>query len=268
MKDRQPQGKGKAPEKTSEPARVPKGTSEPNNNERVSVGDPMETPPDGMADQHLAQVPQQTENRLLETSSDLSVPLVESVRNRYNEDKFFELILVNPGEFTNFLVEDGLVFFISEGAKTIAIPDIKAGGWNIRELITSQAHSILTHLGDKKTATYMRDQVWWKSMVADISAYCKSCQTCVVSKPQPGKPQGRLKTMPVPRYSWQCVGVDFVSPLLELLNRTGSYDMICVVIDQLTSMVHIVPARQTYRATDVAKLIFKSVISYMEYPSE
>ena len=110
-----------------------------------------------------------------------------------------------------------------------------------------------------KTVTYMRDQVWWKAMVSNITDYCKSCQTCAVSKPQQGKPQGKLKTMPVPTYPWQYIGIDFVGPLPGSSNQNGEYDMICVIIDQLTSMVHLVPMKQTYRAMDIAELVFECV---------
>ena len=96
-------------------------------------------------------------------------------------------------------------------------------------------------------------------MVGDVSDYCWSCQTCAFSKPRHGKPNGKLKTMPVPTYPWQYIGVDFVGPLPESMDRDGKYDMICVIIDQLTSMVHVVPTRQTYRATDVAELMFECV---------
>lgn len=65
--------------------------------------------------------------------------------------------------------------------------------------------------------------------------------------------------MPVPTCPWQYIGIDFVGPLPELSNRTGNYDMICVIIDLLTSMVHVVPSRQTYRASDIAELMFDSV---------
>ena len=117
----------------------------------------------------------------------------------------------------------------------------------------------MAHLGDEKTATYLRDQVWWKTMIKDISDYCRSCRTCAVSKPQSGKPHGKLKTMPVPTHPWQYIGVDFVGPLPESTNRTGGYDMICVVIDLLTSMVHLMPTKQTYRATDIAELMFEAI---------
>ena len=198
-------------------------------------------------------------NRLFEASSNLSMSFPDCIRDWYSEDGFFKPILENPEEFTNFETRDGLILFKSEGIETVAIPDVKVGGRSVREVLIRQGHSILAHLSDEKTATYMRDQVWWKTMIKDITEYCRSCQTCAVSKPQNGKPHGKLKTMPVPTYPWQYVGIDFVGPLPESFNRTGGFDMICVIIDQLTSMVHLVPTKQTYRATDIAELMFEAV---------
>ena len=73
------------------------------------------------------------------------------------------------------------------------------------------------------------------------------------------KPRGLLKAMPVPNYLWQYIGIDFVGPLPESSNQNGSFDMICVIIDALTAMVHLVPTRQTYTATDVAEVVFDTV---------
>ena len=95
-------------------------------------------------------------------------------------------------------------------------------------------------------------------MIKDIADYCRSCRACAVSKPQSGKPHGKLKTVPVSTRPWQYIGVDCVGPLPESTNRTGGYDMICV-IDLLTSMVHLMPMKQTYRATDVAELMFEAI---------
>ena len=43
----------------------------------------------------------------------------------------------------------------------------------------------------------------------------------------------------------------------ESSNRDGDYDMICIVVDQLTSMVHLIPTRHNYRAADMAELVFE-----------
>lgn len=215
----------------------------------------MEPPSASRTEQRDDPMPSQ----LFRASSNLGIEFPECIRNRYIEDSFFKPILANPDEFTNFEMYEELIFFVSEGVRTMAVPDVKVDGENVREVLIRQAHSIPAHLSDEKTATYMRDQVWWKTLVSDVSDYCRSCKTCAVSKPQPGKPHGKLKTMPVPTYPWQYIGVDFVGPLPESTNRTGSYDMICVVIYALTSMVHLIPSKQTYRAGDVAELMFENV---------
>jgi transposase InsO family protein len=47
-----------------------------------------------------------------------------------------------------------------------------------------------------------------------------------------------------------------VGLLLESWNRHRDFDMICTIIDHLTSMVHLVPIRQEYKAKEVAELVF------------
>jgi len=227
--------------------------------EETSLPEVSEPTPDVTEPEPTAKTCPPSDSSLLEMSSNLGISFPDCIRGRYSEDEFFGPILANPEEFTNFRVDDGLVFFRSEGGETVAIPDVRVNGQGVREILIRQGHSILAHLGDKKTATYLRDQVWWKTMVSDIASYCRTCHTCATSKPQSGRPHGKLKTMPVPTHPWQYIGVDFVGPLPESTNRTGGYDMICVVIDQLTSMVHLIPSKQTYWATDVAELMFESV---------
>ena len=100
----------------------------------------------------------------------------------------------------------------------LTIPDIKVNGQSIREVIIHQGHSILAHLGGHKTVIYLRDQVWWKSMVQDVTDYCKACTMCATSKSPTEKPRGLLKTMPVLTHPWQYISIDFVGPLPELSN--------------------------------------------------
>ena len=57
---------------------------------------------------------------------------------------------------------------------------------------------------------------------------------------------------------WQAIGVDFDGPLPSSSNRNGS-SIICVIIDHLTSMVHLVPTRQNYKAKDIAEVLFETV---------
>ena len=80
-----------------------------------------------------------------------------------------------------------------------------------------------------------------------------------MTKSVPAQPLGLLRPLLVPHCPWQYIGIDFVGPLLGLSNRHGEFDMICVIIDQLTSMVHLVPTKQTYGAIETAEVIFEHV---------
>ncbi|KAJ2968610.1 hypothetical protein NUW54_g13166 [Trametes sanguinea] len=186
--------------------------------------------------------------------------LPECLRNRYAEDPYFKRILEAPEHFTGFEYVDGLLYEKhGEATYRLCIPDIRVGSRKLREVLLKSAHSVLAHLGTRKTLEYLRSEVWWPEIVADTAAYCRTCGVCATTKSSTSRPLGLLKTMPVPRRPWQFIGIDFVGPLPASDNRLGSFDMICVIIDQLTSMVHLVPTQQTYTASDIAEVVFEHV---------
>lgn len=191
------------------------------------------------------------------SASDFEFPTC--LKDKYSGDAFFAKVLDDPNHYKNFEVKDGLVFVCEGSRRILCIPQIMIDGRSAREIVISHAHSILAHLGPRKTLNYLREQVWWKDMIEDIHKFCKSCPTCKMSKPNNQRPYGLLSTLSVPEYPWQGIGIDFVGPLPESRNRTGSFDMIAVIIDLLTGMTHLVPSRQTYRAKDIAELVFEHV---------
>ena len=197
--------------------------------------------------------------KLFQTIENVDISFPSCLQELYKEDSAYKSIVEHPENYTNFEVKGGLVFNKSGGITRLAIPDVKIDRRSVREAIIRQAHTILAHLGGHKTLLYLRDQVWWKTMVQDVIDYCKSCPTCATSKSTTEKPRGLLKTMPVPSHPWQYIGIDFIGPLPESSNRNGSFDMICVIIDLLTAMVHLVPTKQNYKATDMAEVIFDTV---------
>lgn len=149
----------------------------------------------------------------------------------------------------------------------LCIPKGIVNGRSTREIVISEAHSLLAHLGAGKTLDYLRDHVYWKDMVSDTKAYCDSCQNCRRTKPSNQRPYGLLNPLQLARYPWETIGIDFVGPLPESKNRDGSFDCITVVIDQLTSMTHLIPSRTNYKAKDVAELMFESIYKLHGLPA-
>jgi len=192
-------------------------------------------------------------------SDDAGFDFPACLKGRYAEDNFFKSVLEKPREFKNFEVKDGLIFLRKDGGAVLCIPSCTINGRNVREVIISHAHSILAHLGSQKTISYLRDQVWWGEMNRDITKFCDTCGTCKRSKPDNQRPYGLLNPLSVPSRPWESIGIDFVGPLPLSKNRNGEFDMIAVVIDRLTSMVHLVPSRQDYKAREMAELVFAEV---------
>lgn len=233
----------------------------------VDRSDPVET--EGSPTPPINPNPEATVNDILSEDSlgltevialgDPSLDIHRSIANRYHEDPFYKEILNQPKNFKNFEVSNGLIFLKDQERRILCIPDVKIGQRRVREILISHAHSILAHLGPKKTTFYLRDSIWWKGLNTDVHAYCDSCTLCSASKSNNHTPYGLLETLEVPTRPWQTIGADFVGPLPESKNLNGAFDMILIVIDHLTSMVHLIPTKQTYRARDIAEVFFDRV---------
>lgn len=201
------------------------------------------------------------------TAGDPTIDIHRSIAGRYSEDPFFTLILQKPKDYKNFELSNDLVFLKDNDRRILCIPDIKMNGRRIREILISHAHSILAHLGPRKTSTYLRENVWWKGLNGDVEAFCDTCQTCSTSKPTNHRPYGLLSTLEIPTRPWETMGIDFVGPLPESKNLNGTFDMIMVAICHLTSMVHLAPIQQTYRAKDIAEVVFDRIYKHHGMPS-
>ena len=93
-------------------------------------------------------------------------------------------------------------------------------------------------------------------MTRDIEIFCRSCGPCQVNKDSNQRPTGLLHTLPIPDRPWQSVGMDFIGPL----PLSNGYDYLLVVIDRLTSMVHLIPTTTKVTAGQTAWLYVKEVV--------
>jgi hypothetical protein len=201
------------------------------------------------------------------TQSMTGIDLVREIRGKYKSDSFFNKIVENPKSFRNFVEENGLIYLKEKEKRLLCIPKILIEERNAREVVISEAHSMLAHLGTHKTLNYIRDHVWWKEMVADVQSFCESCTTCKRSKPSNQKPYGLLNPLPIPGNPWESIGVDFIGPLPESKNRDSSFDSITVVICLLTGMVHLTPSRTNYNARQMAELMFEEIYKHHGLPN-
>ncbi|KAG8934907.1 hypothetical protein FRC01_012956 [Tulasnella sp. 417] len=115
-------------------------------------------------------------------SSGEGIDIYGAITGRYGQDCLFKDVIADPARYRNFESRDGLLFLKDGGKSLLCIPDIKLGDCRVREILITYAHSLLAHLGSRKTVLYLRDHVWWKGLVADVEAYCESCNICSMTK--------------------------------------------------------------------------------------
>ena len=93
-------------------------------------------------------------------------------------------------------------------------------------------------------------------MSHDIESYCTTCGICVTTKDANSNPAGLLHSLPILDRPWQSIGMDFMGPLPKLNN----FNYLLVVIDWLTSQVHLVPTTMTVTTRGIMWLILKEVM--------
>ncbi|KAF8989904.1 hypothetical protein BDZ89DRAFT_882411, partial [Hymenopellis radicata] len=86
------------------------------------------------------------------------------VAGRYSEDPLFRKVVENPTHFKNFEFDavSKLLYLKKDDTKVLCIPRVLINRRSEQEIVISEAHSILAHLGASKTLDYLRQHVWWK----------------------------------------------------------------------------------------------------------
>jgi hypothetical protein len=164
--------------------------------------------------------------------------VLTAIKQGYQRDPLFAKILANVGHHEAFQAIDNLLYTCNNvGATVLCILSAIYAKWHLTELVITQAHEVLGHLGPQKTAEYTQHHFWWPCIGQDIKQYCKTCPICQTTKSSTQKVPGLLHSLPIPKQPWESIAMDFVGPFPEL----GGYDYLWVVICHLTLMVHLVP---------------------------
>jgi len=181
----------------------------------------------------------------------------QSVKRGYESDALFQKILGKPMEFRGFTLKDGFLYSRNrDGIEVLCVPRTMHGRRRITEILISEAHQVLGHLGSRKTVEYIRRAYWWPSLADDTAKYCASCGVCQTTKSSNQQPPGLLHPMPIPSQPWESIGMDFVGPFPP----SKGHDYLWVVICRLTSMVHLIPVTVTIKASELAFLYLAQIV--------
>ena len=185
---------------------------------------------------------------------------LDIVKKGYSEDKLFSRILENADDFPAFEIQDGVIWWKNpKGDRVSCIP-------RDRELITTvitQAHEVVGHFGDQRTAEYIRRWYWWPQIVKDVREFCHTCDPCQRCKPSNSRPHGKLHMLPVPTKPWDSIGMDFVGPFPE----SRGFNYLWVIICRMTSMVHLIPVHTKMTASELSWIYLREIVRLHGLPS-
>ncbi len=112
------------------------------------------------------------------------------------------------------------------------------------------------HFGVEKTLELLSRKYYWPKMRADIGKYVQSCDICMSIKAQRRKPYGSMQALPVPLYEWNDFSMDFVTRLPKSKNWRGvENDVILIIVDRFTKMVHYEPVLTALDAEQLAEVL-------------
>jgi len=138
-----------------------------------------------------------------------------------------------------------------------------AGNLCIYVLQYNHDHILARHFGQNKILELVCYEYSWPSLHADVQQFCKSCVTCMWSKPQCYKPYGSLKQLSIPEQPWNFISMDFI----EKLPSFSRFNTILIIVDWLTKQAIFIPAHDTITSTDLACLFVLHVFSKHGVPS-
>ena len=183
---------------------------------------------------------------------------LDDVRAGYVGDALFSKIRENPDQFNRFRWNDGLLYMDrADTLPVLCIPQTMHKSRKLTEMIIDQAHQTIGHAGSERTSRYIHKFYWWSTMSGDIAKFCATCGTCQAIKPITQQPAGLLHPLPIPSRPWESIGMDFIGPLPP---SPEGYNFIWVVIDRLTSMIHLVALKTSATATEVAERYLKDIV--------
>ncbi len=101
-----------------------------------------------------------------------------------------------------------------------------------RQSFLGSVHSVpgSRHPGSQRTLLLLQARYWWPSMSRDVIRYVRSCSVCAMSSTPRHLPVGKLVPLPIPRWPWSHMGIDFVTDLPE----SEGHACILVAVDRFS----------------------------------
>jgi len=111
------------------------------------------------------------------------------------------------------------------------------------------------HGGQWKTVVLVTRNFWWPGVTKEVKRYVEECDACQRNKNRTEQPASKLIPNSIPEKPWTHILADFITKL----PLAQGYDLMLVVVDRLTKMVHFIPTTKKTSAEGLARLFKDNV---------
>jgi hypothetical protein len=128
-----------------------------------------------------------------------------------------------------------------------------------QEILLDEAHNLAysIHPGSTKMYLDLKTRYWWRGMKKEIAQHVARCDTCQRTKAEHHRPAGLLQPLPVPKWKWEEIGMDFI---IGLPRTQKGNDSIWVIIDRLTKVAHFIPVKTTFGGATLTRIYLKEIV--------
>ena len=110
------------------------------------------------------------------------------------------------------------------------------------------------HLGYQKTITMIIQYFFSPNMKKEVAEYLVCFLECQQVKVEHQHPVGLLKPLPIPKWKWETISMDFITRLPKNFRH---HDSVMVVVEKLSKFVHFIPVKSTYKVVNIADIFMK-----------
>ena len=113
------------------------------------------------------------------------------------------------------------------------------------------------HPGSTKMYRTIKENYWWFGMKRNIAEFVSRCLVCQQVKVEHRKAPGTLQPLPILKWKWEHITMDFIVGLSCTLTN---YDSIWMIVDQLTKSTHFLVIRNNFTLDRLAKLYINEIV--------
>jgi hypothetical protein len=96
---------------------------------------------------------------------------------------------------------------------------------------------------------------YWPQLIKDIEQFIAACPICQIAKLEHCHYPRLLAPLPIPELVWTFISMDFI----EGLPKSGTKNIIMVVVDRLTKYAHFIALSHPFTAQSVAQVFIDNI---------